>query len=130
MHKYLYSLLLLAGALETGACYDTPRPSCAFLCGEGSACPEDYQCSAEDNRCHLVLAGGALAVCERPLGEDAARPDAPVDGGIDGSIDAGPADASIDVMLPVTTHQATLSITEISVQDHPELGSGGRIAIE
>jgi hypothetical protein len=102
MTKRLASLFLLLAALQTGACYETPKPNCAFLCGEGGACPEGYQCSAEDDRCHLVLPGGGLAVCEMPLPPDAARADAPVDGAIDApGLDAGPPDVSVpDVSTP------------------------------
>lgn len=138
--------ILLALSLLAVGCYETPKPNCAFLCGQSSPmgpadqCPEDYACG-DDGRCHLVLDNGQLAMCETPLPFDAPRPDAPLDGGIDappGTIDASgmidaatPApDASPDASVPVTTATGTISVTEISVQGHPELGAGGRVTIE
>jgi hypothetical protein len=58
-------------------CYETPKPACVFLCGEGGACPDGYSCDSDDNRCHRVEAGGELAMCDDVL-LDAAVPDAEV----------------------------------------------------
>ncbi len=65
-----------------GACFETPKPACVFLCGDGDACPEGYSCSADDNRCHRVESGGGLATCDDIL-HDAS---VPIDGeSIDGT---------------------------------------------
>ena len=45
--------LLVLGVLLAG-CYETPKPACAFLCGSGGECPDGYQCSTDDNRCHRL----------------------------------------------------------------------------
>ncbi len=81
-------------------CFSTPKPTCAFLCGPGNNCPDDYVCSGDDGRCHLVE-NGAVQACEAPLpppvdalppAPDAAPP--PVDAVvIDAGIDAPPIDA-------------------------------------
>jgi hypothetical protein len=110
----LGALFALAGA----GCFNAPKPNCAFLCGDGNACPEDYMCSTVDNRCHLLV-GTELATCEDPIpGIDAAiidastidapvfdaAPDAPPgtpDAQPDAHIDAAlPPDAAIDAALP------------------------------
>ena len=62
----------IAIALLLAGCYETPKPACAFLCGTGGACPDGYACSTDDNRCHLMESGGALARCPDKL-IDAAR---------------------------------------------------------
>ena len=80
MRRRLTLLLLLA----LGACYDTPRPDCAFLCGPEEGCPEGYSC--DEGWCKLDTAPDALE-CGDPLldaspleeadaGLDAATPDA------------------------------------------------------
>jgi hypothetical protein len=71
-------VLLLFAALALGSCFSKPSNRCAFLCGTGNACPEDYECGSDD-RCHLVLDNGDLAECEEELDQ---------------------ADASIDVISP------------------------------
>ncbi|MGN6106564.1 MAG: hypothetical protein ACTHU0_15770 [Kofleriaceae bacterium] len=88
----------LAAAL-IGGCYDVPQPNCGFLCGPRAACPEDYTCSAVDNRCHLNGSPADL-VCPtydapRPVDapESDALPDAPIDAPPDAPIDA-PIDAA------------------------------------
>jgi hypothetical protein len=91
-------------ALAAPGCFSPPKPSCAFLCGDGNSCPEDYMCSTADNRCHLLVEG-QLAVCEDTLPVDAATADAPImviDAGADGPVvDAGPPDARVpDAHVP------------------------------
>ena len=36
---------LVAGPLS--ACYETPRPECAFQCGPTGTCPDGYACRAD-----------------------------------------------------------------------------------
>ena len=62
------------------ACYETPRPECAFLCGPEEGCPEGYSC--DEGWCKLDTAPEALE-CGDPLLDastddeaDAATPDA------------------------------------------------------
>jgi len=44
----------MVAALCAAACYKTPTPPCAFLCGPEGECPADYFCG-DDNRCHHCL---------------------------------------------------------------------------
>jgi hypothetical protein len=96
----LGATLGLAGA----GCFNPPKPNCAFLCGDGNACPEDYTCSSADNRCHLVV-DNVMATSEDEIpGVDAAAIDAAT---VDAQIfDAGPdappgtPDAHIDAAVP------------------------------
>jgi hypothetical protein len=73
-------LLAIAGLLGTAAiiaaCYDLPEPDCGFRCGPDRECPDNYTCSADDDRCHLQGSDPGL-VCGTI---DAAPLDAPVDG--------------------------------------------------
>lgn len=89
-------------ALTLAACYDTPRPACAFYCGQDDACPEDYRCAsdgwckrtdtADDFSCGPAAPG--LDPDAAP-GPDAALPDAMT------SSDAMPIDAALlDAALP------------------------------
>ena len=73
--------LLLLCALLASACYETPRPDCAFECGPEASCPEGYSCQAETGWCKLDDAPESLE-CEPSLVEadeddvDAGTPDA------------------------------------------------------
>lgn len=86
----LLGLLLLAG-LALPACYDTPTPACAFLCGQGGACPDGYTCRAdswcrrEDVPDDTVCAPPSDA---SPTAADAAPGDA-------STFDAAPLDAAL-----------------------------------
>ncbi len=84
MVRLLFACVLAAAA---GACYETPKPACQFLCGEGGACPEGYECDPADTRCHRVESGGGLAECTDEL---PVIPDASIDAEL---VDAGPPDA-------------------------------------
>lgn len=72
----------LAGLLAAG-CYKTPKPECAFLCGDDSACPDDYRC-APDGWCkrvdlapeHVCEPGQPDASTADARALDAAAPDA------------------------------------------------------
>jgi len=96
------SLRLALAALSTlatlalGGCFNAPKPNCAFLCGDQNACPDEYQCSSADGRCHLLV-NGAPAMCEDTLADgsiiDSSVPDGRM---IDGSVDARPIDGSVD----------------------------------
>jgi hypothetical protein len=68
-----------------GACYSTPTPECAFLCGADSACPGGYAC-ASDGWCKRADLPDDFVCQARPA--DAAVVDGPVDGGIDAAADA------------------------------------------
>jgi hypothetical protein len=90
---------LIAALLAS--CYDTPRPECAFLCGEGSACPDGYEC-ASDGWCKRSDVDPSF-VCEVDDGDDdaavndAATGDGPTGDaptGDGGATDAPPGDAA------------------------------------
>jgi len=86
-------LLSVLAALCLAACFETPKPACIFLCGEGGVCPSGYECGSDDNRCHRVDSGGELAECPDELPS--------IDAAIDGTgtpIDAPGADAQVDSM--------------------------------
>ena len=75
MRRLLLTLTLLASA-----CYETPRPDCAFLCGPDEECPQGYSC--DDGYCKKDDAPESLE-CGDPLLDaapveeaDAATPDA------------------------------------------------------
>jgi hypothetical protein len=46
-------LFLLAASLgaATATCFSPQQPGCAFACGPGGACPDQYACAA-DGLCH------------------------------------------------------------------------------
>lgn len=81
--------LLFALALALPACYETPAPACAFLCGQGGACPDGYTCRA-DAWCRRQDVSDQT-VCALPL-SDAAPPDASLPDAA--PIDAAPIDAA------------------------------------
>jgi hypothetical protein len=82
----ILAALALLGSLALGSCFSRPSTKCSFLCGDGTVCPEDYECGTDD-RCHLVLDIGELAVCD----PDDIVPDAGGGGGLDSGspVDAG-----------------------------------------
>ena len=43
----LLATLSLAAVALTSGCYDTPKPTCAFLCGDDGACPDGYSCAGD-----------------------------------------------------------------------------------
>lgn len=110
----VFSAAAVAGALAS--CYDRPKPNCAFLCGNGAACPEGYACG-EDGRCHLVIQNGQLAACEDTLPVDGAVADAPGDAANDAAIDGPAADAfsntppTITLSPSATTYNLTAGET-------------------
>ena len=84
-------LFAIVTALAFTACYETPKPACAFYCGQDDACPADYRCAA-DGWCKRadVAADFACGPAAPGLGIDAAAPD-----------DATPTDAARpDAALP------------------------------
>jgi hypothetical protein len=63
----------LVGAFALGlSCYTVPEPDCGFVCGAGSACPDDYMCGS-DTICHRIGAATGT-VCSR----DGGPMDAPI----------------------------------------------------
>jgi len=42
--------LILGALLASAGCFDRPTPACAFECGPGGDCPDDYSC-APDGLC-------------------------------------------------------------------------------
>ncbi|MBK9030400.1 MAG: choice-of-anchor D domain-containing protein [Myxococcales bacterium] len=82
-------LFALVATVAATACYDTPRPSCAFLCGTDSSCPGGYYC-AGDGWCKLDGVAETF-VCEAGS-VDAAMADAAPDG----DVDAPDVDAAVD----------------------------------
>lgn len=138
MRSLAWSLVV---AVSLAACYETPKPPCMFLCGEGGACPTGYVCEA-DNRCHRDDPGGPAA-CPDDLPADAAETlDGPV---IDAEpldaepLDAEPADAN--TVCPAALNPAadgstmggpqTMVISEINPGQYIELynNTGSPIAL-
>lgn len=72
-------LLALAALAALAACYETPRPPCAFSCGRSGDCPGGYSCRADDWCKRDDLADDYACAPPRP---DAAppAPDASPDG--------------------------------------------------
>lgn len=112
-----FVLAALAG-LALGACYDTPRPACAFLCGTDASCPTDYFC-ATDGWCKKDGTPDNL-VCE-PGAVDAAAQDTPVidapdvdAGELDAAIDAPEVDAAIDAPTDAAIDAAVPALTIIT----------------
>lgn len=109
------ALAIAAGgviAVMTGsaACFDSPRPSCAFLCGNDLSCPEGYTCAtdgwckreglADDFVCDGIAIDASVADAPADAATDgpefdAPDFDAPIDADVDAEIDA-PTDAPID----------------------------------
>jgi hypothetical protein len=58
----LSSSLMMICLIASGGCFKTPQPACNFTCGQGSDCPDNYACAA-DNYCHLKLSNGELGQC-------------------------------------------------------------------
>jgi len=81
-------VLLALVALFAAACYDTPRPECAFQCGPDADCPDGYACRT-DNWCKRADVPDDFE-CAPPVPDAAPVPDAGPDAALP---DAGP-DAS------------------------------------
>ncbi len=129
-------VLAAVASLAVTACYDTPRPACAFLCGTDSSCPDGYFC-ATDGWCKsngtadgLVCEPGAVdaAVQDTPTvdtpdldaGEiDASEPDAAIDAAIDAGIDA-PTDAAVDAAVAALT---IITASPLAFGDVPQTGT-------
>jgi hypothetical protein len=92
---------LFLGLLFASACFNPDEPVCAFVCGTGGKCPDNYECRA-DNYCHRK---GTTEAC--PGYSDASVPDIgmpdlsmldlsmpdmsvmpPQDGAVDGAMEA------------------------------------------
>lgn len=73
MRRSAWLVMLLAGlaGLGAGACFDPLKPACAFACGPGGACPDEYTCGADD-------------LCHRTDGVGQCTLSSPQDGGNDG----------------------------------------------
>jgi hypothetical protein len=81
------TLLVLASSALTAACYETPRPECAFSCGPSAECPAGYTCRP-DSWCKRADVEDTFACPNSPsdaapppdaAGPDAASPDAAPD---------------------------------------------------
>lgn len=69
------ALALALSLAGLAGCYDTPRPDCAFTCGQDGACPAGYVC-ATDGWCKRAdLPDDQVCEGAAPL-PDAATPDA------------------------------------------------------
>jgi hypothetical protein len=79
-----------AAALAASACYDTPRPECAFSCGPEGDCPEGYTCRP-DSWCKRAGVDDRFS-CPNSPADAAPPPDAGPDAGLppDAGPDAGP----------------------------------------
>lgn len=114
-------------ALAAGGCYETPKPACQFLCGDGEACPDGYGCG-DDSRCHRIEGNGDLAACpdDLPTIPDARAPDAEPGPGDAEVVDAEPVDAEPPDATPTcaafsTTSVGNIIITEVNPGDYLEL---------
>lgn len=119
-----FAVVLILAGLFSSACYDPPRPACAFLCGTDSSCPSAYYC-ATDGWCKREsvpdsfvcdVASVDASVADAPVADapvvdapelidadvDATELDAPIDADIDAPVDAIGIDAS-PAMLAITT---------------------------
>lgn len=112
-------VLAAVASVAVTACYDTPRPACAFLCGTDSSCPDGYFC-ATDGWCkstgtadNLVCEPGAIDAAVQDTATpdapdidaglpDASEPDAAIDAAIDAPVDA-PTDAAVDAAVAALT---------------------------
>jgi hypothetical protein len=77
MELLMRFVLLLA--LTLGGCFNIDEPPCAYACGPGGACPDDYTCGS-DNYCHLHGTG----VCQ--FSDASVVPDLAVPEGMDLSV--------------------------------------------
>jgi hypothetical protein len=114
LHRLALGCLALVAA---AGCYETPKPKCAFLCGTGGTCPEQYMCVAADNRCHLVE-NGQPATCEDQLpGADGAVHDAPEADAPPGTPDAPPGTPDATPMPDAPPPMIDASVPDASVPD-------------
>lgn len=131
MHRCL-CLLAAAPLALVIACYNTPKPNCAFLCGAGGACPDGYTCG-DDNVCHLPLSGGGLAACVPPIFDASAGRDGSTGGGADAAELDGSATCTGDLAPAAdggdAAHQA-LVISEIDPGSAIELYNNSAAAID
>jgi|GEM_PF-3467617 len=63
--------VFLTLAMALSACFSPDQPLCTFTCGENGACPDDYECRA-DNFCHLK---GSVGECPYPDAAVSIQPD-------------------------------------------------------
>jgi hypothetical protein len=105
--------LLLAAGLALPACYETPAPACAFLCGQGGACPDGYTCRA-DSWCRRQDVPDD-AVCSPALSDAATpAPDAPP---ADAAFDASTADAAARDAAPLDAAPLDAALPDASSPD-------------
>jgi hypothetical protein len=118
---------LVAGlGLALAACYKTPSPDCAFLCGADGACPSGYGC-ASDGVCKRTDLPDDH-VCESDLR-------APIDaspGQADAGVDAAP---DIDASPPtcpaaLAPDEEALVLSEVDVGDFVEVYNNTDTAID
>lgn len=123
-------IVLLGLAVSLVGCFEAPKPKCAFVCQLSTECPDEYSCSATDHRCHL-LENGVPATCTDNLPTADGGPDAPVDANtnIDGTTPTPDAMPDGMVTPPVTDHEGSISIEDLSIQNDPELGHGLQVSI-
>lgn len=82
-------LLLALVVLCAAACFDTPRPECAFKCGPDADCPDGYACQT-DGWCKRADVAPDFE-CAPPVPDAAPIPDAGPDAAVpDAGPDAGP----------------------------------------
>ena len=95
MTRFWLAVLVGSTLLATGSCYTTPKPECAFLCGEAESCPDGYSC-AGDGWCKrddvpttfdCVGATVDAFVADTAVSIDAETFDAQIDSGGDGDGD-------------------------------------------
>ncbi len=47
MHRIWLAAIILGSCFLSASCYTTPKPECAFLCGEADSCPDGYSCATD-----------------------------------------------------------------------------------
>ncbi|HUH05810.1 MAG TPA: hypothetical protein VML75_27665 [Kofleriaceae bacterium] len=103
IHRLALVVLFAVGA---SGCFDRPKPECAFLCGEGDACPDGYAC-ATDGWCKRVGVDPTFDCTGGPVADASVTDGQPADAAVDASVidapptpDASTPDATVDAMPP------------------------------
>lgn len=91
----LWLACALGAATFASGCFDVDRPTCSFVCGTGSLCPEEYECR-KDGYCHLQGSTEACSFSDASVVADLSVPDLTIVD-LSPNTDANPADASPDL---------------------------------
>lgn len=139
MTRALFAAWMAWLALGLLACYSTPTPACAFVCGDDNSCPDGYSCAGdgwckrngapENTMCGPQRPPDGAPPADAPMNDaltsdaaeagDAAAPDdaAPDDGAAgDAAIssDGGSEDAVPPADAPISTADAAAPVVDAS----------------